>query len=1406
MCFLYFNLYLLFMLFRLNFIFSFFILLLNTSLSAQVTFQDSLDYLAYPLLDHPSSKGLLLNKSMSVFDIGSHSFKNTKSFCALDSLDHFVQAISKMGYQKTTFPQHWAQQLRDYYFQQKDSKAIPLVAFLVAVDKLRPNAWSSQKIKLNNGQLKVNGTWEEAMEEDTLLWVSPLVPTIEHPSHTTFKLDTLHWASNGVQVNSWRWRRLGHIEWQAFKVGDEVSFPSSTGKLDTIELEITCSNRVSIVRFAISRTWNELTKEHVKQWMVQATNHYQISDVCVGYQFQTVTIAGITLIIPVPIYQQQPILLRALVSVDHVDQSANPVIRKPFVIVEGVDFGYKERPIGCAYGRCGSLGYYEFLNARKRAYNPAHPDELLPEFNLSRVFVDSLKNEGFDVVFVDFEKGADYIQDNAMVLVEVIRQLKQKMIANDGMVVCGASMGGLVARYALAWMEHQGESHCVRDFISFDSPQEGANVPLSLQEFADYTARHNTFNFFNQSVDTRNRKFNAPASRQMMLANYEMPVGQPHPMRVTLLQDLQAIGNYPNKLRKIAISNGSLLGNTLPIGVGGNFLNLTIAPGMWPFIIAALNSNPLWAISSQFSSNSLFSYTAELYALCGANGIIFNGDAPLPGNQETVSTNSHCKTLDHLAGGISFHGIKDPIPWLNLIQVNHQEFCLIPAASALGMVPTGSSPVMVGTSLTPSGGIPFDAYWSAGTNERHVNLSLALISYVLERIRETSQESLDQLVLNRNILQLNLGKHTVMDINRSLEVPSGKILSFNREATINSKGQSISPSVGSLLNFSIGGCNPAEVKVKSSGFLIIGNSNWNNVGSLSGNLTVQSGSTLWIEGKLRLEANSSLLIEKGATLRLSQGGEIELADANCKLVIHGRLLLDPQADFYPKGNGTVEVGPGNWVEAYAQSRFALIGSPSTPSKLVILPNAQLIMPSSLGICELQNAQVIFNHETALKIYSPSVINSSNFKANSYNGPQRGVLMLTMNSKHLIGFNKFEYLKAGIETFGGAAFNDLEVNNCEFVNCSTGILQNASGLKLFDCQFLRNNQAVLSHGINRDTKISRSTFEQNTGGVYLETTSGINIEIERSKFINQGINALQIDNGNVLIFNSLFERTSSSAINLNNAQLRMTCSQLLNNAQAIEMDLGSSVDIGNSAGNNFRNNASVFFFNLSDPNNPDKLTWKNGKNDFRWNTQLISGNFNDIAIAFLPGSVKSVNTRIGPFEFFSVDPQDNLFNAPHPFTSSQLYWNVYGSYAHASGMVYPILVEPLAQLSKPFSCSDKLFAGDDAPIEINPTLPFTANRPMATTIINPSLIDVWKVYPNPVNQGWLEVLLPQSAEEIEVDIELMDISGKKIRQWSDRQGGNWRLDVSGLATGWYQVHVLSDSMNFPVKKVFIQNGL
>jgi hypothetical protein len=101
----------------------------------------------------------------------------------------------------------------------------------------------------------------------------------------------------------------------------------------------------------------------------------------------------------------------------------------------------------------------------------------------------TLCEAGYDVIFYDFGSGQTYIENNASGLYKALTKIKQNMTdggSTEKMVVCGASMGGLVSRYAIDKLEQDGHTDWISHFISFDSPQMGANIPLSLQHFLQH--------------------------------------------------------------------------------------------------------------------------------------------------------------------------------------------------------------------------------------------------------------------------------------------------------------------------------------------------------------------------------------------------------------------------------------------------------------------------------------------------------------------------------------------------------------------------------------------------------------------------------------------------------------------------------------------------------------------------------------------------------------------------------------------------------------------------------------------------------------------------------------------------------------------------------------------------------
>ena len=97
-----------------------------------------------------------------------------------------------------------------------------------------------------------------------------------------------------------------------------------------------------------------------------------------------------------------------------------------------------------------------------------------------------IETNQYDIIYVDWNNGVDFIQRNAFVLEEVIKWVNQNKSGSLQNVVLGQSMGGLVARYALKDMENKGLNHDTRLYVSHDAPHLGANVPLSVQ----HSARH----------------------------------------------------------------------------------------------------------------------------------------------------------------------------------------------------------------------------------------------------------------------------------------------------------------------------------------------------------------------------------------------------------------------------------------------------------------------------------------------------------------------------------------------------------------------------------------------------------------------------------------------------------------------------------------------------------------------------------------------------------------------------------------------------------------------------------------------------------------------------------------------------------------------------------------------------
>lgn len=226
-------------------------------------------------------------------------------------------------------------------------------------------------------------------------------------------------------------------------------------------------------------------------------------------------------------------------------------ITKPFIVAEGFDAGHITAPRqeggdNNIDGFIKDIAYY------------------MPQLKL--------KLDDYDVIYVDWGIGTDYIQNNAELLKKAIRWVNQNKVGTEKNIVMGQSMGGLVARYALKDMEDKGENHDTKLYISHDAPHLGANTPLGVQ----YMLRNVSKTFlkspvvaginyilspvvFGVPISEVLTVADTPASRQMLINYVDKNYNIDNSVHNSWQNTLKTKG-YPQQTRNVAISNGSECG------------------------------------------------------------------------------------------------------------------------------------------------------------------------------------------------------------------------------------------------------------------------------------------------------------------------------------------------------------------------------------------------------------------------------------------------------------------------------------------------------------------------------------------------------------------------------------------------------------------------------------------------------------------------------------------------------------------------------------------------------------------------------------------------------------------------------------------------------------------------------
>lgn len=488
------------------------------------------------------------------------------------------------------------------------------------------------------------------------------------------------------------------------------------------------------------------------------------------------------------------------------DSDCDRVFKKPIIIIDGFDPGS--------------------LRKVNKIYELLQYDNGTP--NTSNLALE-LINKGYDVIILDFlqyskggkmiDGGSDYIQRNAFTLMKLITTINGlKPSGADDLIIVGPSMGGLISRYALTYMEQHNMPHDTKLWISFDAPHLGANIPIGDQWMLKYLG----VNFGNANARKKlDEKLNTPAAKEMIIHHYlySQQIPTPHFTRNLFMQELTNMGfplGDPGKpIRDIALTNGSGIG-ALQNNFGGLALQFSVQPTTVARIIGGVSTllrprRLLYKIVAKLLGINLNSsiINTKVWFTPGFNGnnkvfegSMFNG--LIQKREYFAGTPNNSIGLDNASGGLydTQKQIKDGLnekldngfgrllykPVFNTFIGDHS---FIPIKSSLAISGTSNfGDNFSNRNLLINAQTPFKSYFTPNSNELHVSLTNCSVKWITEEIKGNPQIPFGiNYTITGSPIICTSGTYTIGNL------PLGAIINWSVTGTISISGSATGSSV-----------------------------------------------------------------------------------------------------------------------------------------------------------------------------------------------------------------------------------------------------------------------------------------------------------------------------------------------------------------------------------------------------------------------------------------------------------------------------------------------------------------------------------------------------------------------------------------------------------------------------------
>jgi hypothetical protein len=473
------------------------------------------------------------------------------------------------------------------------------------------------------------------------------------------------------------------------------------------------------------------------------------------------------------------------------DLNSSCKVKKPIIIVDGfdplekrrIDYEDCKKDLKCTDINPGITEETYISLSKKMNYTIGTKETSL---------IDTMNKENYDVILVNFPyyqkvpndlnsglicAGGDDIIRNGYSIASFIQKINSDLVINgsvEKLVVVGPSMGGLITKFALAYLEKQGIAHNTKLWVSMDSPHQGANIPLAIQQDIFFLGKKLKNAKANSQFDDL---LHSKAAEQLLIDIVDYDGNSvKNSINTNFLNTLKNNGvansnGYPvlGGIRKIAISNGSF-GGIKNVNPKENFLDIRASVRIY-FSGIRIGRKRIFTINNYYTPNIGESIT--LVDNKGRNPDQGIGDTNYPKAYTGYNLNG---SMDAVPGGYAnaSNDLKDEVnsslettdAFSNLL-ANKLIYVAPFLYSASSLIINRNIPPNKETTLTPqafipthsaldtkgfsdwyqpidrnlvcTGQTPFNSFYGENTNMDHITFTDNMVKWLLEELKGNSQ-------------------------------------------------------------------------------------------------------------------------------------------------------------------------------------------------------------------------------------------------------------------------------------------------------------------------------------------------------------------------------------------------------------------------------------------------------------------------------------------------------------------------------------------------------------------------------------------------------------------------------------------------------------------------------------------